>query len=493
MKINTTSPNNINYKGFKADYKALQRQQYKAKFLHANCPSQPNLEFVRNADAELQKLFIENPIKTFIFSFIDMLKQKSFSKVNSKFPKIPFEIRQMEALLIKQRENMTVDINGKKIKPSDFPESYIMEKDLSQRMKMHSALVAAQEPLKESLSNLISARNNFAQKRGYKNYYELVLKERYKLDANEIDKLIEEFSGREDIKANLIKRKEILANHFGINLNELEASHFIPLTDLIDVNSYIKTPQELVQITKEAYQSMGFDIKKIEQEGRIFYDLYPQEGKSRFRSFCRMFPMINSVGICTSITPNVDSAKVLMHEFGHMVYNFGLSNLLPMKNKVAKPVFTEAIAMTFEKIVEREDLLKDIIPKEVYQTFKEYSSIEQDVINTLTIIETQLEKELYENPKLDIRKRKNELNEKYGLNSNAAMWYVDHYVTNPVRRPVYLKASNLSEKIYDKLSKISGGKILNNPQIINILTKNIFKYGDLLSDEAFDRKLNNLV
>ena len=365
------------------------------------------------------------------------------------------------------------------------------ETDPQQKEKLQVALQKAEEPLQAKFSQLVVKRNEFAQKRGYKNYYDFMLKVFYDMDSKEIDELIDEYASREDIKNALKKRLELLAQFNGVKVDELKPEHYMQLLDFYNVNDYIKSPEQIIDLTKSAYQSMGFDVKKLDEQEKFFYDLYPQVGKP-LGSYAQYIPEVKSVGICSSVKPNLNSLGTLLHEFGHAFDYFGASAILTPRKKISKHIFSETYAIMFENLLGTENLLKDLLPKDVFENIKELRKIDIITKNIRILSETQLEKEIYENPYADYSELKANLNEKYYLNKAATSWYHDHFVKYPIRRPVYLKAIILAEKMYNKISRALGGNLLNNPETASFLTKKFFRYGRFMNDRRFNKTLNNL-
>ena len=490
MHVSSITQNNINYKGFRTDYSALRRQYSNAQFIYLNCKNNENFDKLCKAEKDYVTFCDSNPIRSFLQHQLEKLKIKSQKKNFKSFK--TSSIYRLECELLRVREEMSVNINGKKISMRDFDKIYLSEKDPIQKDTMRLSLIKAQESLQNLLEKLIVERNKFAQSKGYKNYYGLILKERFDIKVDEVDDLIQDFSSRKDIASSVEERKKILAQYLGIGLDEIKPYHYAPLTKLYNYDSYIESPEQIVELVKKTYEGMGFDIKSWEKQNRIFYDLFPKDGKSIFRSFCQLIPEADAVGMYLNTTADNQSIRVLLHEFGHIVYDFSTSKLLSYKDKRPKDVYTEAIATMFEKLAYKEDLLKNFIPKEELELFKKIQKIDQDIINTSICVDAEFEKEIYENPHQDYSSLRSKLKEKYKLNSGAPQWYYDLLVPQPARSIVYLKALLLADKMYDAYTKALGTGLIENPKTAKFLTKNIFKYGSFMNDKKLNRKLKKL-
>lgn len=491
MQISSiNSHNNISHKGFKADYNALRRQYSKAQFFYSNTKNANNFELLRSAQDAFNDFCISNPLRTFLLKKKKEIGISSFKK-SFKQHKTQ-EIFTLEKAFIQAREKMTVQMGDKQISMRDYDDIYFAETDPLKKEEMRLALINALEPFQKLLEEIIVKRNEFAQKKGYKNYYDLILKEKFDIDTNEAEEIIKNFSSKKDVISSVAERKVYLAKHWNIKVDELQPHHYDSLTALYNFNDYIESPEQIIELTKKTFENLGFDLKKLEKENRIFYDLLPQEGKSIFTSFCKYIPEADANGLYLNTKDDLASLRVLLHEFGHLVYNFNVSELLSIKNKYPKAVYTEAIAMMFEKFAYKENLLKDIIPKDKYETFKKFYQIEYNTLNTSICASAEFEKEIYKNPHQDYYMLKNKLNQKYNLNAGNADWLNNLFITHPARSIVYLKALTLADKIYDKLNGALGGELLNNPKTADFLTKAIFKYGRFMNDKRLNKKLNNL-
>lgn len=490
MQVSSLSQNNISHKGFKTDYQALRRQYSKAQFIFSICKNNKNYDKMLEAQTNYNLFCHSNPIRSYLQRQLENLKvnitRKNFKSFRTS------SISMLEKDLLMARENMDVEVNGKKLSIRDFDKLYISQEDPIKKEEMRLALIKAQEPLQNLLEKLVVERNEFAQNKGYKNYYELILKERFDIKADEVDGIIQEFSSRKDIASGVAERKNLLAQYWGIKPDEVKPYHFAPLTMLYNYDSYIESPEQIAEMVKSTYEAMGFDIKSWEKQNRIFYDLFKKDGKSIFSSYCRLIPEADAVGMCLNTTADNGSIRILLHEFGHLVYDFSVSKLLSYKNKRPKAVYTEAIAMMFEKLIYKEDLLKGIIPKEEFKMFKRVQEIDNDVINTYTCVNAEFEKEIYENPHQDYSSLKSRLNEKYKLNSGAPLWYYDLLVPQPARSIVYVKALLLADKMYDTFTRALGSGFIDNPQTAEFLKDNFLKYGKLMNDKKLNRKLDSL-
>ena len=98
---------------------------------------------------------------------------------------------------------------------------------------------------------------------------------------------------------------------------------------------------------------------------------------------------------------------------------------------------------------------------------------------------------MYNNPNQDFTTLRKRISKKYNLNPKNEIWFVDHYISYPIRRPVYLKGLILADKIYNSLRNKLGSEISSSPKTAEILINKIFKYGGFMNDSLLHYNLKN--
>ena len=79
MQVSSLSQNNINYRGFKTDYKALQRQYCKARFFHYNNQNATNFDLMRKSENAFERFCRSNPIRSALMMLPEVFN-KPFNK-----------------------------------------------------------------------------------------------------------------------------------------------------------------------------------------------------------------------------------------------------------------------------------------------------------------------------------------------------------------------------------------------------------------------------
>jgi oligoendopeptidase F len=493
MQINNlnNSTCNVNHKGFIKDYKALKRNVYILQTKNEFCQKSHFVPDLMTAQATLNKFCRENPLRTFLYNFVRKfsLIPKNITKPENSNTRREIFIKEKELALKKQ--NLTYYIDGKDYSASEFMELYQKETNPIRKELMLKQHVSYLNSFENGLRDLVIKRNELAKNLGYKNFFEYVLTINFDITSKEVENLINDYINRAEVQDAIIKRKQILEKEQGVEYSKMLPSQICPLTDFCPIDDYIKTPEKVVKIVKDVYKKMGFDIDSLEKEGHIFYDLYPEEGKLS-RAFCRNFVDLDSVMIFANLHADTTSVRAFLHEMGHAMYDLNVSKYLPESKSNPKAFYNEAIAMMFEKVLQEKNVLADYLPEDVLSKYIEYLNIENLYEGVAIIAEAEFEKEIYNNPNQDFKELRKKIVEKYNLLSKSDFWYVDHYVTNPVRRPVYLKGFILADKIYKAIRESIGTDLNSNPRIAEILHKNIFRYGGFMNDRILSKNLKNL-
>ena len=225
----------------------------------------------------------------------------------------------------------------------------------------------------EDLKEFAKKRNEYARTKGYSNYFEYKLKDSYEVDLKELENLLNDiYSKSQDlIKETQNKIKEELSKEFGIEKENLKSYHDGFLTENNPekkVNDFIKNKEQILEIAKKTYLGMGYDIEKLEKDGKLTLDLYPRKGKNT-HGFCFGIDQEADARILANLTNNSMSLETLNHELGHCIYTLGTVKTLPFFDREQYPAMTEAIAMMMQDLQKREDVLKDLIPQELLNEY----------------------------------------------------------------------------------------------------------------------------
>ena len=125
----------------------------------------------------------------------------------------------------------------------------------------------------------------------------------------------------------------------------------------------------MVEIAKKAYKGMGYDLDKLEKEGKLTLDLFPRKNKNT-HGFCFRIDTGSDARILANLTNNARSLETLTHELGHCIYTLGNSKDLPYFDRDEYLVMTEAIAMMMQDLQKRENVLNDIVDSKTLEEYR---------------------------------------------------------------------------------------------------------------------------
>jgi len=402
-------------------------------------------------------------------------------------------LRKKEADIGQKYNSYVPMLDGKEITKVDITKVLQTETNPEVRKKAYEAKINGGDLIAQDLIELVKMRNEYAKTKGFDNYFEYMVKEEYDVEPEFLDKLLDDVytKAQTKIKALQSKRQKELKEFFGVK--DLKAYHYGLLLDSDPekgVNEILKD-NSIEAIAKKTYAGMGYDIKRLQNEGKIILDLYPRKNKNT-HGFCFGVEAGKDSRILANLMNNVQSLDTLNHELGHCMYDLGLSPDLPFIDRTpSSSAVTEAIAMMMGDIMKKEEVLKGIIPDKLLVQFKD--SLKDDEANfvsrSLEII--NFERELYKNPdqnpaELWAKMRGKYLNRFEEADNEWAT--IPHYLTHPGYYQNYFRATLMKAQIYNHLYKVLGN-ITENSKTAEYLNKNIFAIGASVDEYDLIRQL----
>ena len=197
--------------------------------------------------------------------------------------------------------------------------------------------------------------------------------------------------------------------------------------------------------------------------------------------------------ILANLTNNATSLETLNHELGHCVYTLGTPKELTFLERDQYPAMTEAVAMMMQDLQKRENVLQEITTPEILKEYKK-TFVEDElkfIKKALTLI--NFEKEMYKNPKQDLKKLWHYMKVKYQMRiENETLdngWAtIPHFLSHPAYYQNYFRATIIKAQMYNYLvSKL--GNLTENKLTANILSEELFKYGMSLEENELIKKL----
>ena len=397
-------------------------------------------------------------------------------------------LRKTEADISQKYNTYVPTLDGKEVTKVDIVKIFQTETNPDIRRKAYEAEIKGGDLIAGDLIELVKMRNEYAKTKGYDNYFDYMIREKYDVEPEFLNKLVSDVynKAKEKIKILQEKRQKELKEFFCTE--KLRNYHYGLLLDTDSekgVND-ILINYNVEDISKKTYAGMGYDINKLQGEGKITLDLYPRKGKNT-HGFCFGVEAGKDSRILANLMNNVNSLDTLNHELGHCMYDLGLSLNLPFIDRSpSSSAVTEAVAMMMGDIMKKEDVLKNIVPEDLLTRFKE--SLKDDEANfvsrSLEIID--FERELYRNPDQNPAELWAEMRGKYLNRYDTAdnEWAtIPHFLSHPGYYQNYFRATLMKAQIYNHLHKTLGN-ITENTETAKYMDKNIFALG--ASVEEYD-------
>ena len=438
-------------------------------------------------------------------------------------------LRKKENEIAQKYNSYIPKIDGKEVSKPEIFKIMQTETNPDLRKKAYDAKIKGADLITEDMIEFVKMRNEYAKNKGYGTYFEYKLKEDYDVDLEFLNKLIDEVytnaSGK--IKEILEKKQKELKEFFGVEklenyhyglllnnnpekgVNEiLEASSQATPPDEKGVNEILEassqaTPpdekgvnevlinQDIVSISKTMYKNMGYDIEKLEKEGKITLDLFARKGKNT-HGFCFGVEAGKDSRILANLINNVTSLDTLNHELGHCVYDLGISTELPfLDRKASSPAVTEAIAMMMGDIIKIENVLDKIVPDELLERFKMTHKEDEASFVAKSLLIIDFEREIYTNPEQNPAELWQNLSKKYLNRENEQdnEWAsIPHYLSHPAYYQNYFRANLMKVQIYNYLKSVLGN-ITENNKSAEFMDKNIFRYGASIEEYELIKQL----
>ena len=420
-------------------------------------------------------------------------------------------MREKENEISQKLNSFQMTIDGENVSKAQIQKIMETETNPEMRKKAADAKIASGDLIADDLVELVKMRNEFAQKKGYDNYFDYKIAQDYDIQPKELDKLLNDVAAntKEANSKVMSDKKQELADAFGIRQEDLRSYHFGLLTGEDPeklVNDKITTKEQVVEMSKKAYEGMGYNIDEMP----ITLDLFPRENKNT-HGFSFPIEPGKDARILANLTNNVSSVDTLMHELGHSVFTVETDPTIPYLTQDTTSTMTEAVAMMMGDMPRTEGLAKDLVSPEVNEKFEKSLGSEEATFvgSAMTIIE--FERAMYKNPDQDLKQLWKDLSVKYKGRSEqdepTNEWAtVPHYLSHPGYYQNYFRASLIKAQLYDALTD-KFGKLTENKETATYLNEHLFQYGgsktdnEILTDitgkelsaDAFCERINRLV
>ena len=396
-------------------------------------------------------------------------------------------LRDKENEIASKFNSYVMGIDGKAISKAEIMVILEKEHNPEIRKKAYDANIKSGDEIADDLVEFVKMRNAYAKTKGYDTYFDYMIEDSYDITPKELDALLNGVSSKIETKSIEFdeERKAELAKSFGVKPEELKDYHYGLITDNTPektVTEYLTSKEQVVDIAKDVYKQMGFDVDNM----GITLDLFPRKNKNT-HGFAFCIKPAKDARILANLTNNTNSLDTILHELGHCVYDIGLDINLPfLEQEPSSSAMTEAVAMMMGDLPKTENILSRLVPQDVLDKFK--AELKKDdarfVNRSLQIIE--FEREMYKNPERDLKSLWRDLKIKYlhrgdETESNNEWATIPHYLSHPGYYQNYFRAGLIKAQLYNAM-KTKLGEISKNSKTSDYLNDKLFKYGSSKED-----------
>ncbi|HLB58774.1 MAG TPA: M2 family metallopeptidase [Bdellovibrionota bacterium] len=384
-------------------------------------------------------------------------------------------------------------VKGKPLSDNEIRKILRESDDVEERKKAWVASKEIGSEVAPMVKEMVVLRNQNARSLGFKNYYEMALKCQ-ELDPASLGRNLKDLADKTEEPYFRWKTKldQTLMKRFKCKPEELRPWHYadpffaqVPPSKDANLDSYF-ADKNIEQLTKRTYDQLGLEIEKILLQS----DLHAREGKCQ-HAFCLDLNHEGDIRVLCNIEPNEHWMMVMLHEFGHAVYDQYLSRDLPyLLQRPAHILTTESMAMLMGRQTHCYDWLTEVAGLPPADIKKDLPKILQEqaagmiLFMRWALVMVDFESTMYADPEQDLNKIWWNLVKKYqGLTPPEERDFPDwaakiHLTVAPVYYQNYilgeLMASQVRQFIKDE---IPSGKLINNPYAGEFLKQHLFAPG----------------
>ncbi|MHC4946303.1 MAG: M2 family metallopeptidase, partial [Planctomycetota bacterium] len=344
-----------------------------------------------------------------------------------EFARLAFEKNQLPEASLKKMADMSARISrtistfrgkldGKEYSNNTLLRMLAEEKDSTKRKAAWEALKQVGAEVGPDLVALAKVRNEGARTLGYKNYWEMKIRNQ---EFNP-EQLMALFEGLKKLtEAPFRKMKQSLdaelARKFKVVPEDLKPWHYdnpffqeAPPAEAVDMDLFYRDKKkgEITEIGIAFYKDVGLPVEDIIERS----DLYERDGKDQ-HAFCEDMDRKGDVRILCNIRPTAEWMDTLLHELGHAVYDKYIDPELPFNLRRSNHAFTtEGVAMLFGALAKNPSWLTayagadPVLVDKYALAVLEQRRREQLIFCRWSLVMLNFEKALYEDPDQDLNK-----------------------------------------------------------------------------------------
>jgi len=384
-------------------------------------------------------------------------------------------------------------IGDRNVDDNQIAEILKSSDDVAERRAAWEASKQVGAAVADRVLELVRLRNEAARELGYRDHFDLSLTIS-ELDEGDLFRLLDEVDGATAEPFAVWKRDldVRLAERFGCEPAGLRPWHYDnvffqspPATPGVDLDRWFRDA-DLAELTRRMYDGIGIDIGPTLDRS----DLEPRQGKNQ-HAFCADLDRSGDVRVLCNNVPNEEWAEVMLHEFGHAIYDLGIDRHLPWGLRTCHPLTTEGIAMMFEKLVKEPEWLRTVVgvpSADLDALAPRLAEAQRGVLLTMVrwvLVMTNFERSLYADPDGDHNKRWWDLVERFQLvtrpdDRDEADWAAKiHLASAPVYYQNYLLGELVAQQLRHTIEERFGG-IVDAPAVGAFLNDELFARGAAL-------------
>ena len=381
-------------------------------------------------------------------------------------------------------------IGDRRVNDNDIAEVLRTSDDVAERRAAWEASKQVGALVADRVLDLVRLRNEGARSLGYRDHFAMSLAVN-ELDEDALFATLDEVDAvtAAPFAAWKSSLDERLATRFGCTVADLRPWHYDnvffqspPAESAVDLDGWF-VDADLAALTERTYAGIGIDVAATLARS----DLEPRDGKNQ-HAFCADLDRSGDVRVLCNNVPNAEWAEVMLHEFGHAVYDLGVSASLPWGLRTMHALTTEGVAMMFEELSTDPQWLttvRGLAPEAVDEVRPHLVAARRAGLLTIArwvLVMTTFERGLYADPDADHDTRWWDLVERFQLltrpdDRHAPDWAAKiHLASAPVYYQNYLLGQLVALQLRDTIDRRFGG-LAANPDIGRFLDDEVFAPG----------------
>jgi len=409
------------------------------------------------------------------------------------------KLRFAETKIWQTYSGVSVMIGGKKYAGSQLDSLRKNSGNIAILRSIHDAYRENGKQIAGDIIQMVKTRNEFARSFGYTDYYQLALETKdqtpEKIRTLMDDIGLKTFDQYFEAKSMIDK---VLAKRYHISQAELRAWHYndeytsyLPRKFSAKMDSLYRN-NDPIQLAAAFFEGIGLPIQDVIDRS----ELKPRKGKKSSGANIYNIDFSHDVRMMSTIDPNMDGIKKMMHLGGHATHFKNISDSIPYLLKDPNSVVAEGIASFFENLASNNSWLKSefdldsVSNKEFQLLCMHFMQVDRLFRFRRLLVKSIFEREIYRDPDQNLGELWYSLNEQYlGIrppdDKHTTDWATTSYFTSfscSVHNFVLadLFAGQLQHYLENNYLNDNNRSYQNNKAIGSYLVNRVYKNGDLV-------------